>query len=53
MNEIHSHLVEEALKSWRRGQMEQELIDGYSAMSKEDKKTAEQNLEAGKEAIIK
>lgn len=53
MNETRSHLIEEALKAWRRGQVEQELIDGYCAMSKEDAKTAEQNLEAGKEAIIK
>lgn len=53
MNETRSHLVEEALKTWRRGQVEQELIDGYRAMAKEDKKTAEQNLDAGKEAIIK
>lgn len=52
-NETRSHLIEEALKAWRRGQMEQELIDGYRAMAKEDSKTAEQNLEAGKEAIIK
>lgn len=53
MNETRSHLIEEALKAWRRGQMEQELIDGYRAMAREDAKTAEQNLEAGKEAIIK
>lgn len=53
MNETRSHLIEEALKAWRRGQMEQELIDGYRAMAKEDAKTAEQNLATGKEAIIK
>ncbi|MBI5328384.1 MAG: ribbon-helix-helix protein, CopG family [Deltaproteobacteria bacterium] len=53
MNETRSHLVEEALKAWRRGQVEQALIDGYRAMAKEDAETAEQNLAAGKEAIIK
>ncbi|MBI3753524.1 MAG: ribbon-helix-helix protein, CopG family [Deltaproteobacteria bacterium] len=53
MNETRSHLVEEALKAWRRGQVEQALIDGYRAMTKEDAETAEQNLAAGKEAIIK
>ena len=53
MNETRSHLIEEALKAWRRGQVEQGLIDGYRAMAKEDAKTAEQNLAAGKEAIIK
>lgn len=53
MNETRSHLIEEALKAWRRGQVEQELIDGYCAMAKEDVKTAEQNFAAGKEAVIK
>ncbi|MBI4972514.1 MAG: ribbon-helix-helix protein, CopG family [Candidatus Omnitrophica bacterium] len=53
MNETRSHLVEEALKAWRRGQVEQALIDGYRAMAKEDAEIAEQNLAAGKEAIIK
>lgn len=52
-NETRSHLIEKALKAWRRKQLEQELIEGYRAMAKEDEKTAEQNLAAGKEAIIK
>lgn len=52
-NETRSHLIEKALKTWRRKQLEQELIDGYRAMAKEDAKTAEHNLEVGKEVIIK
>lgn len=46
-----SRLVEEAVMSWQRHQMEQELIEGYRAMAKEDLETAEARLAAGQEAI--
>ncbi len=46
-----SQLVEEALRLWRRGRLEQELKEGYQAMAKEDRATAEHNLAAGWEAV--
>ena len=46
-----SHLVEEALKHWRRRQLEEELKEGYQAMAKADRATARRNLKAGWEAI--
>ena len=49
--ESRSHLIEEAIKTWRQGQLEKELIDGYLAMASEDLETAEANLEAGMEAL--
>ena len=46
-----SRLVEEALRLWRRSQLEQELREGYQAMAGEDRLTAERRLPAGWEAI--
>ena len=46
-----SQLVEEALRLWRRSQLEQALRDGYRAMAKSDRATAERNLRAGWEAL--
>ncbi len=46
-----SRLVEEALQHWRRSRLEQELKEGYQAMAKEDRATAERNLAAGWEVI--
>ena len=46
-----SRLVEEAIKSWRRSQRQQELIEGYRAMASEDQKTAEANLAAAYEIL--
>ncbi len=46
-----SRLVEEALELWRRSQLEQALREGYLAMAKEDRATAEGHLAAGWEAI--
>ena len=46
-----SQLVEEALQLWRRRQLEQALKEGYLAMAKEDRATAERQLAAGWEAI--
>ena len=45
-----SHLVEEAIRLWRRSQLEQALRDGYQAMAKEDRATAARHLRAGREA---
>ena len=41
-----SQLVEEALRLWRRSQLEQALKEGYLAMAKEDRATAERHLVA-------
>ncbi len=46
-----SQLVEEALHLWRRSQLEQTLKEGYEAMAKEDRATAEHRLRAGLEAL--
>ena len=39
--ETRSRLVEKAIRRWQWCRMEQELIEGYQAMSKEDVETAE------------
>ena len=46
-----SRLVEEALQHWRRSRLEQELKEGYQAMAKEDRATAERNMAAGWEVV--
>lgn len=42
-----SQLMEEAVNFWRDWHIEQELIEGYRAMAKEDLETAESHLSAG------
>lgn len=42
-----SQFMEEAVNFWHQWQMEQELIEGYRAMAKEDVQTAESHLSAG------
>lgn len=49
--ESRSHLFEEAIKSWKKKQLERELAKGYLAMAKEDAQTAEANLAAGLEVV--
>ena len=46
-----SQLVEEALRLWRRSQLEQALKAGYLAMAKEDHQTAERHLRVAWEAL--
>ncbi len=46
-----SRLVEEAIKSWRRLQRQEQLVEGYRTMASEDQKTAESNLPAGYEIL--
>lgn len=46
-----SRLVEEAVKCWRRRQLEEELIQGYRAMAGEDAETAEARLAARRETL--
>lgn len=46
-----SRLVEEAIRLWRRGLLEQALKEGYQAMAKEDRATAARHLRAGSEAM--
>jgi metal-responsive CopG/Arc/MetJ family transcriptional regulator len=43
--------VGEGLQYWRRSRLEQELKEGYQAMAREDRVTAERTLAAGWEAI--
>ncbi|MBI5407411.1 MAG: CopG family transcriptional regulator [Nitrospirae bacterium] len=42
-----SQLMEEAVMYWHHWQIEQDLIEGYRAMAKEDVETAESHLSAG------
>ena len=44
-------LVQEALLNRRRSRLEQELKDGYQAMAKEDRATAEWHLAIGWEVV--
>lgn len=46
-----SHLVEEALRLWRRRRLERELAEGYLAMADDDLKTASAWLPAALEAL--
>lgn len=46
-----SRLIEEALRFWQRSRLEQQLKEGYEAMAKEDRATAEENLAAGWEIL--
>lgn len=46
-----SQVVEEALRLWRRAQLEQELKEGYQAMAKADRAAAERHLAAGWEVV--
>jgi len=46
-----SQLVEEALRLWRRSQLERALKEGYEAMAREDRVTAEGRLAAGWETL--
>ena len=49
--ESRSNVIEEAVREWRQKHLEDELIEGYTNMAKEDLETAEANLGAGTEAI--
>jgi metal-responsive CopG/Arc/MetJ family transcriptional regulator len=46
-----SQLVEEALRLWRHSQMAEALKEGYLAMAKEDRETAERRLRVGWEIV--
>jgi metal-responsive CopG/Arc/MetJ family transcriptional regulator len=46
-----SQLVEEALRLWRRSQLERALKEGYEAMAREDRATAEGRLAVGWETM--
>lgn len=50
-NQSRSRIVEEAVTSWHRWQIEHELIEGYRAMAKEDVEMAEAHFQAGREAL--
>ncbi|MBZ5495718.1 MAG: ribbon-helix-helix domain-containing protein [Acidobacteriia bacterium] len=46
-----SNLVENAIRTWKRIRLEQELKEGYRNMADEDLKVAEENLTSGYEVI--
>jgi hypothetical protein len=46
-----SQLVEEALRLWRRSQLERAVKRGYQAMAKKDRASAERRLAAGWEVV--
>ena len=46
-----SRLIEEALRFWRRSRLEQQLKEGYEAMARADRATAEESLAASWEAM--
>ncbi len=50
-NQNRSQIVEEAIQSWQRGQIEHELIEGYRAMAKEDVEMAENHFQVGRETL--
>jgi metal-responsive CopG/Arc/MetJ family transcriptional regulator len=49
--ESRSQLVEDAVRVWHRQRLEQQLIEGYEAMNRENRETAEANLAARVEAL--
>jgi metal-responsive CopG/Arc/MetJ family transcriptional regulator len=51
LNESRSRLVEAAIRTWKNGRIERELIEGYRALAVEDSKVAEENLPAACEAL--
>jgi metal-responsive CopG/Arc/MetJ family transcriptional regulator len=46
-----SRLVQEAIRLWKRKELQESLAQGYSAMADEDRQTAEQHLAAFKEIL--
>ncbi len=46
-----SRVVQEALRMWQKGQLQEKLAEGYRAMAEEDRKTAEQHLAAFREIL--
>jgi metal-responsive CopG/Arc/MetJ family transcriptional regulator len=46
-----SQLVEEALRLWQRSRLEQALKEGYQAMAREDRATAERHLHVARETL--
>ncbi len=46
-----SRVVQEALRMWQKGQLQEKLAEGDRAMAEEDRKTAEQHLAAFREIL--
>ncbi len=46
-----SRVVQEALRAWRRKELEEKLAQGYREMADENLETAEQGLSAFKETL--
>jgi metal-responsive CopG/Arc/MetJ family transcriptional regulator len=51
LKENRSYLVEQAIRTWKRVKLQEELRQGYLAMATEDLATAEKNLPAGFEVL--
>ena len=49
--ESRSHVIEKAIREWRKRELNKKLIEGYLAMAKEDVETAEANLATGVEVL--
>jgi len=46
-----SQVVQEALRLWRRKDLQEKLAEGYRSMAEEDRKTAERHLAIFKESL--
>jgi metal-responsive CopG/Arc/MetJ family transcriptional regulator len=46
-----SHVVQEALRLWRRKELHAKLAEGYRSMAEENRETAERNLAAFRETL--
>ena len=46
-----SRVVQEALRLWRRKELQEKLAEGYRTMAEEDLETAERHLPAFKETL--
>ena len=46
-----SRVVQEALRLWRRKELQNKLAEGYRAMAEEDRETAERGLTAFREIL--
>ena len=46
-----SRVVQEALRLWQRGELQEKLAEGYRAMAEEDRETAERHVPAFTEIL--
>jgi metal-responsive CopG/Arc/MetJ family transcriptional regulator len=46
-----SRVVQEALRLWRKNELQEKLAEGYQAMAEEDRASAEQHLPSFREIL--